>query len=193
MKVGFFGGSFDPFHFGHLSLMVEIKELCSFDRIFVCPAYVSPFKQDKPPIATPSHRLEMVKRGVADLPWAEATDREIKRPPPSYTIDTVRRLIRGREDSFHLILAEDSLKGLSLWKEWETLLSLAPPVIGVRRGYPERKVRDLFPVARYVRTAVMEISSQHIRERLAEGLYCGHAVPAKILDYIADHHLYLRG
>ncbi len=165
--VGFFGGSFDPIHFGHIGLAVELMEKHKLDAVLFCPAYCSPFKKDEPPVASPLDRLEMLKLAL-ELPQFKISTLEIDRKGTSYTVDTLRAL-KKEGINLKLLLSEESARHLNKWKEPEELLQIAPPLIGRRE---------------------IQISSTEIRERLKKKLYCGHLVPAKTLDYIQKHRLY---
>lgn len=165
--VGFFGGSFDPIHFGHIGLAVQLLETYHLDEILFCPAFCSPFKTATPPLASPADRLEMLRLAL-DHPQFKITTHELDRPRPSYTIDTLRAL-QAPDVQFRLLLSEEAAIHLNKWKESEELLRLAPPLIAARE----------FP-----------ISSTDIRSRLGKGLYCAHLVPMNTLRYICSHHLY---
>jgi nicotinate-nucleotide adenylyltransferase len=165
--VGFFGGSFDPIHFGHITLAIELMEEHALDEVLFCPAYCSPFKTDKPPVAGPKDRLAMLKLAL-EIPPFKITSWELDREGPSYTIDTIRAL-QTEGVQYRLLLSNEAAKDLKQWKEVEALVRLAPPLIG------ERKT---------------PISSTQIRERLQKNLYCGHLIPAKVLEYIRKHDLY---
>lgn len=166
--IGFFGGSFDPIHFGHISLAVELLEAHRLDEILFCPAFCSPFKTATPPIASPQHRLAILKLAL-DHPQFKITTLELDRAGCSYTIDTIKALQTGGIQ-FRLILSDEAAAHLDQWKETEELIRLAPPLIGPRK---------------------IDISSTEIRARLKKKLYCGHLVPAKALEYIQRHQLYL--
>src|SRR3990167_2141246 len=167
-KVGFYGGSFDPIHFGHLSLAISILEKHRLDQILFCPAYCSPFKKDKPPHASGEDRLEMLKRSL-NHPKFSICSWEIEQKLPSYTIDTIRHLKKTCDGLLYLILADDVAKDLNQWKEPQELVTLSPPLIG-KRSFP--------------------ISSNEIRARLKNKLYCRHLVPKEALDFIQQHGLY---
>ena len=163
--IGFFGGSFDPIHFGHITLAVHILETHQLKEILFCPAFCSPFKSGSPPHASAEHRLAMLKLAL-DHPQFKITTIELDRGGPSYTIDTLRALqIKG----LRLILSNEAAAHLNKWKETEELLKLAPPLIGPREN---------------------GISSTEIRARLKQKLYCGHLIPAKTLEYIKKNNIY---
>lgn len=178
--IGFFGGSFDPIHFGHINLALQLLELHRLDEVLVCPAFCSPFKSAKPPVASPEHRLAMLRLGLEGVPKFRITSLEIEREGPSFTIDTIHLLLEKERAQFRLLVSEETAAHFDRWKESAELLRLAPPLIGTRKtaepGHPS--------------TPIMDISSTDIRNRIAKGLYCGHLVPAKTLDYICKHLLY---
>ena len=191
-KVGFFGGSFDPIHLGHLNLALQIMELKGLDQILFCPANVSPTKERQPPVAEAKHRLAMLQLALEDVPGCDPYDGEIKRPPPSYTIDTLKD-VKGE---LYLIVAEDTAYGFGEWKEIETLLEMAPPLVGVRHGFDKEKLNCLpASIQEKIQKGrcsipAFDISSTVVRERLKKRLYCGHLVQGKVLDYIHQNTIY---
>jgi len=197
-KVGFFGGTFDPIHLGHLNLAIQIGEKRKLDEILFCPAFLSPLKEKSPPQASGLQRLQMAALALEDLPHFHVTALEIERGSTSYTIDTIRTLIQeeGKQKEFFLLLAEDVAYSLDKWKEPEELLSLAPPLVGTRFGFERQKINRLSPSIQSFleegecKIASMDISSTDIRKRLKKYLYCGHLLSRKVLDYIYDNQLY---
>ena len=188
--VGFFGGTFDPIHFGHLHLAIALLEKEKLDEILFCPAFCSPFKTQTPPQASPEHRLAMLRLGLEGIPHFRITPIEIERKGPSYAIDTLRAL---KQDGvqLRLLLSEETAEHFALWKEVEALIQLAPPLVGTRGQSAPLKgpFADVLKKGS-TRTKTIEISSTEVRDRLQKKLYCGHLVPAKILDYIRSHCLY---
>lgn len=191
-KKGFFGGSFDPIHFGHLNLAIQLMEKHGLDEVVLCPASISPHKGEAPPRAHGHHRLEMARIAVEPVKNFSVLDWEVKTEGPSYTVDTLRRLSLEKPAEWHLILGEDTLTEFARWKEPEVILSLAPPLIGRRPGTHKNISSQMGESLSKGMTeiAVMEISSTLLRDRLKKGKFCGHLVPAKVLDYIHQHHLY---
>ncbi|MEM7175028.1 MAG: nicotinate (nicotinamide) nucleotide adenylyltransferase [Chlamydiota bacterium] len=197
-KVGFFGGTFDPIHFGHLNLALQIREQCGLDEILFSPAQVSPTKQQYPPHAIAKHRLNMLMLALEGMAQVKIYDQELFRPPPSYTVDTMQELLKEeKEAQFYLILGQDTACSLGQWKGIEELIRLAPPLIGTRFGIKDKNLTGipeaiLREVERGVCSiAAMDISATKIRKRLKNHLYCHHLVPAKVLDYIYQNELYL--
>lgn len=191
-KIGFFGGTFDPIHFGHINLALYMLETQGLDEIFVCPARFSPHKEDELPVAK-EHRREMVRLAIEPLSRFKLIDLELDRAGPSYTIDTLRMLkTLFKNYEFRLILGEDVLHGLSRWKDVEEVLSLAPPLVGARPSQVSilnSSIKNLISEG-VVPAPIMEISSTDIRQRLKKGLFCGHLLPSKVLDYIYQNHVY---
>ena len=191
--VGFFGGTFDPIHWGHLHLAMNLMERGKLNEVWFCPAYISPHKTEIL-TAESKHRFKMVELAVSDITSFKVLDDEIKRPGPSYTFDTLKYLTSQHPDvKFHLLLGEDSLSKFNDWHRVEELVEMAPPMIGSRHGinaFASDLVRKIIDTGT-IRTPIIEISSTEIRERLMKGLYCGHLIPKKVLDYIYQNRLYL--
>lgn len=196
MKIGIFGGSFDPIHLGHINLIIQIKEQKQLDKILFCPTFVSPFKQKNPPKASSKHRLEMLKIAIEPLDFAEIIDLEIKKAGPSYTIDTLRKLQEMfPKDDLFLVAGEDVLDHFSYWKEPENIVKIAKPLIGSRKQQCsslknlENSLKTIFETG-FCPIKNFDISSTDIRERLQKKLYCGHLLLTKVIDYIHKHELY---
>ncbi|QZA58510.1 nicotinate (nicotinamide) nucleotide adenylyltransferase [Candidatus Rhabdochlamydia porcellionis] len=191
-KIGLFGGSFDPFHFGHLNLIVNLLEHAHLDKVFICPAKSTAFKI---PHVSIEHRTSMLQLMIEESPSLTLLDWEIQMQKP-YTIDTVKRLKKRGEIDLFLLLGEDLLPNLHLWHQIEDLLRLVTPLIASRfvtsqfidfklSSQAESKLKKGF-----IKIPLMEISSEVIRQRLQQRKFCKHLVPAKILDYIQVNHLY---
>ncbi len=186
--VGLFGGAFDPIHFGHLNLAVALWETERFSKIIFCPAACSPFKLEAPPAVSGEQRVEMVRLALASYPYFQVSDLEIKRPPPSYSIDTVRALqLRG---PLRLLLSEESAAYLHLWKEAELLFQVAPPMVGSFLCSDRRRLNNENIQYECVTIPHLEISSTRVRQRLCAQKPCWHLVPKEVLEYISMHNLY---
>lgn len=177
-KAGILGGTFDPVHFGHINLALSLKESCGLDVVYFVPAGTSPFKESAPPTVSGEHRLEMLKRAIAPIPEFQVLDWEVKEKGPSYTINTVRKLAESGSMELHLLIGEDHSATLHLWKDAEELVRLAPPLVGARTNKGT------------VAIPILDISSTMVRARLSQKKYCGHLVPASVLEYIKQHNLY---
>lgn len=192
-KIGFFGGTFDPIHFGHLFLALQLAEKAKLDEVWVCPAFCSPFKNNCPSQASALHRLEMVRLAVTDIPGFKVLSLEVDLQKISYTIDTIQALPPAE---YRLLLSEESASTFLKWKNADLLAHLAPPLIGCRSSFQVTEFQEYawkensFLQKGMTATRRMEISSTEIRGRLKNKQYCGHLVPAKALDYIEHHQLY---
>jgi cytidyltransferase-like protein len=115
-----FGGSFDPVHEGHLKTAEALRLALGLSSVTLLPAARSPLK----PAGTPdSHRLSMLQRAIVDYPGLLVDDRELRRPPPSYSVDTLRELRAeiGSDWPLGWVIGTDTLQGLSQWKDWQQL------------------------------------------------------------------------
>lgn len=198
-KIGLFGGTFDPIHLGHLMLALELQEKCALSEVWFIPAK-NPALRAETQSATPEERLEMVRLAIEGIPGFFLNEIEMKREGVSYTIDTLRELKkRHPEHQFFLLMGEDVALGFPKWKESLEILQEIPLVVGARSGFEmQKKILNLdFPLK--IREAVMkgiystklmDIEGKEIRKRLKERLYCGHLLPAKVLDYIYQNQLY---
>lgn len=198
-KIGFYGGSFDPIHFGHINLALQMLEIHKLDHILFSPAVCSPHKTKTPPLANYEQRAHLVELAIEGIPQFSLTRIQEDLGDISYHIDTIRLLQKDekyKNAKIYLILAEDAIEKFYLWKDVFTLCDLAPPLFGTRKDflkdlkdYPDK---NLVPIIKkgLTSTKVMEISSTELRKRLKNKLYCNHLLPAKVLDYIYKDHLY---
>jgi nicotinate-nucleotide adenylyltransferase len=196
-KIGIYGGTFDPIHFGHLNLAFELMEKGNLNEIWFVPAQVNPHKLNDRP--TPFiHRLAMLERAVKEIPCFLVKDLEGKRAPPSYTLHTLQLLKEENpQDQFYLLLGEDSIPGFFHWYQPQEILKIASVLIGSRVGHWQFQQYPSYPLEireaieqGLIQTRLMDISGTQIRERMARNLYCGYLAPDKVLEYIKENHLY---
>ena len=152
-RIGIYGGSFDPVHYGHLNVAKSAIERLSLDKLIVIPANVSPFKSDRHqgPVYEWAGHLEQVRAIFAGLDKCVVDDRELKRGGVSYAIDTVREIrAEYSASSLHLyfIIGEDSVEGLPRWKDYETLKTLCEFVPFPRTKESSTEIRALFADAK---------------------------------------------
>lgn len=191
MKVGVFGGTFNPPHMGHLIVAEYVCEKLNLDRILFIPTAVPPHKQGLD-IVEAHHRYEMVLCAIQGNRRFEASDVEITRGGVSFTVETLQYLHKQRhEDSFHLLIGVDNLMGFHTWKEPERILELASVVAMTRPGFSLKSFDDKFR-NRILICDVPEIAieSRTIRARVAEGKSIRYLVPVAVEAYIAKHNLY---
>lgn len=194
-KIGLYGGTFDPIHFGHVNLAIEMIEKGKVDAVYLCPAQTSPFKKEGAAVSG-EHRLKMIERAIAGIPGISLIQNELNRPAPSYTIDTLKELIASAQEptQFSLILGEDALDNLERWHKIHEIVRLVPLLIGSRAGaiytgHTDPLLSEAIELG-WVPTRILEISATEIRDRLSKGLYCGHLLHKEVLDYIKEYRLY---
>ena len=193
MRVGIFGGSFNPPHIAHLAVAEVCAEAAGLDRVLWIPAATPPHKRDDPALASPEHRLAMVRLATAGNPLFDVSDIEIARAGVSYTIDTLRALRAERPtDELRLILGSDSLDAFLSWKAPEDILAIAPLVVYGRPGsVPGAELQSPFSErALLVEGPPLDLSSTLIRSRLMAGRTVRYLVPDSVQDYIKTNGLY---
>lgn len=186
MKLGIFGGSFDPIHVGHLIVACEALHEAALDRVLVVPTGHPPHKPDRALVAI-EDRVAMVRLAIAGVPGLEACGVEA-RHEAVYTVDTLK-WARNRYDDpeLFLILGEDSLAEFHTWRQTDELLRLATLLVYRRRG--ARTTGVAFP-HRLLGGDTIEVSSSAIRRRVAEGAPVRFWVPEAVRRYIERHGLY---
>ena len=200
-SIGVLGGTFDPFHLGHLALARAGRDALGLERVFVMPAAQPPHKPDRP--VTPGEvRLAMVEAGIAGEPRLEASRLELDRSGPSWTVDTVRELSEsalaaGLAPDLTIILSAESFAGFRSWREPDRILELARVAVAPRAG---TALPDEASVARLAGGAIdrvmaipgpaLEISASDIRRRVARGERVDALVPAGVAEVIARFGLY---
>ncbi len=186
MRIGVFGGSFDPVHHGHLIAASCLREALALDRVHLVVARQQPLKQGRHR-AAPEDRASMVELAVEGAPEMIVDRQELCRPEPSYTVDTLRTLRRTHpEAELVLLLGADAAGELDHWHEPGEVRRLARLAV-FRRG----DERDSDPSA--VSVPRVDISSTEIRLRVAAGRSIRYWVPDAVADYIAQHGLYRDG
>jgi nicotinate-nucleotide adenylyltransferase len=183
------GGSFDPFHNGHLAMVETLLRRGLADRVLVVPAQQSPHKE--PPVAPAAHRLEMARRALAGCSGAEVLSREIERGGISYTVETLQELATAfRDDPLRLVLGADSLASFARWRQPAHVLELAELIVFVRAGKCTCLPEELEGRIRTVEDFAMDVSATAVRRELAAGRRPLALVPEPVLAYIAEHDLY---
>ena len=189
MKIGLYGGSFDPVHLGHILVAQAAVEELGLDRIFLIPAAHSPFKLAAQ-FAPAEARLRFLRLALAGRPQCEVDDQEIRRGGVSFSIDTLRDYARRfpAAELFYLIGADNVAK-LNEWREPEELARLAEFVVVPRPG----DVAASFPPpfrGRALKGFPLGISSSQIRARLRDGLPIDPLVPTAVAEAIKNSGLY---
>lgn len=186
MRLGIFGGSFDPPHVGHLLVVADAFEALSLDRLVFVPAAVQPLKAAQA-AAAPQNRITMVRLLVGDDPRFSVDPIEIEREGLSYTVDTLAAFAeRYPEAQRFFLVGTDVLASFRQWREPEQVLRLATLAVMQRHGesgpVPDGAVR--------VETRRVDVSSSEIRERVQTGRAIRGFVPEAVAAYIAEQRLY---
>jgi nicotinate-nucleotide adenylyltransferase len=195
MRLGLFGGTFDPIHMGHLILAESCREACALDRVWFVVAGAPPHKPGER--TSVADRLEMVRIAIAGHPAFEVSDLETRRPGPHYSVETIEQVHRERpDDALFFLIGADSLADLPQWREPGRIASMATVVVVDRPGVPlapPSRWPDLGPSAlpfRRVTIPPIGIASHDLRRRVSEGRSIRYQVPRGVEAYIDAHGLY---
>jgi nicotinate-nucleotide adenylyltransferase len=218
MKIGIFGGTFNPIHYGHLRSAEEIREVFGLDTVVFIPSGNPPLKRKG--LAEAKHRYNMVKIAAGSNPFFEVLDIECVRPGKSYTVNTLEHLQDNYAGSeFYFVLGIDAFLDMPSWREPEKILSLTNFIVLSRPG---KTFTDLFSspylamkktqLARLDRGEIatgktvlrsgkkvllakvtpIGISSTHIRNSLKKGCSIKYLLPAAVESYIISKNLYMK-
>jgi nicotinate-nucleotide adenylyltransferase len=197
VNIGVLGGTFDPIHIGHLVVAEEARIKVGFNEVLFVPAG-QPLLKPARSITPAAHRVQMVRRAIADNPHFKLCTLEVERPGPSYTVDTLTMLREqlGSEASLSFILGRDTLAGLPSWKEPKKLVQLCRLVVAPRLGskdlkHLETEIPGLLDKVIQLDMPVIGISSSGIRRRIAQGLPIRYLVPAEVERYITEQKIYM--
>lgn len=209
-RVGIFGGTFDPVHFGHLRSAEEIREALVLDKVVFMPSYIHPFKSTKD-VAEADHRLAMVKLAIASNPFFEVSDFEIRKRDVSYTTLTLEHFNKEfPNEDFYFIVGVDGWNEITLWYEYRRIFELASVVVHNRSKVAPPSSFKLLPPEDaenfresdncyihksgkkvvFVAVTELEISATEIRKRVRGGKSARYLTPDSVLDYIDEHRLY---
>jgi len=208
--LAFFGGTFDPIHYGHLKPVASLAQHAGFDQVILLPNNVPPHRPQ--PEASSQQRLHMVELAVAGNPLFSVDPRELCVDTPSYTIETLETLRKehGEHCPLAFIIGQDSLLTLHKWHRWESLLNVCHLVVMARPGYQEQldtpALQSWYDIHRatdaqqlkqnpagfiyQANTPLLDISATEIRERRHAGLDCSDLLPYAVERYIESQGLY---
>lgn len=209
MPIGILGGTFDPVHFGHLRLALEVQQRLQLETVRLVPLYLPPHREA--PAASAAQRLKMLQLAVADTGGLIVDDCELARKGTSYTIDTVRLLRERHPDRpLCLIVGMDAFRKLDTWRDWSALLDFVHLVIVDRAGqdlnianpalaqlYTSHRTDDKAVLGGTTAGAIirvdaplLEISATAIRDRLRRGGNIKFLLPDAVITYIEQESLY---
>jgi len=200
MRLGVFGGAFDPIHNGHLLLAEQCREQCQLDEVWFVPTKFPPHK-DADSLSPDADRVEMLKLATAGRSEFVVSEIELNREEVSWTVDTLRQLREERpDDELFLLIGADSLRDFPTWKEPEAIAELAS-VIAVNRGEAsleeltaEELTVDLSPklsdIVQLVTMPGISISATDLRRRVSDGKSIRYLVPRAVEEFIQSRALF---
>lgn len=205
-----FGGTFDPIHNGHLRCALELTQVLPVRQVHLVPCQIPPHRER--PGATPEQRLAMLQLAVAGEACLQVDDRELRRPGPSWSVDTLMSLRQeyGASQPLAMVLGWDAFLGLPDWSRRDALLELAHLIVLARPGQSGEAgpaLRDLLdryalksgehlntsPAGRILRLSLpsaMQISATYIRRLLAGQDSVRYLLPDEVIEFIHTHQLY---
>jgi len=189
VRIGIFGGTFDPPHIGHLIAAQDAREALQLDRVLFVPAGQPPHKSQRP-ISDGAVRRAMLEAALEDDPGFEVCLIELERTGASYTVDTLRQLLQERPgDSFFLLVGADQVRDFQTWHEPEEIVRLVTVVPLARAGvdtFPALESRLHAPV----RVTRIDVSATDIRERVRTGKTIRYLVLPAVEQLIRQRGLY---
>jgi len=197
LRIGLFGGTFDPPHGGHVTVARDVADVLRLDHVLWIPAGAPPHKADAP-VSQASLRLEMVRAAAAADPRFQVSDLELRREGPSFTVDTLREVRRRHPDAeLFLIVGADQLKVFDTgWKDPEEILRLATLTVMDRDGEDAAATAPDMPGMEHlvhVPVTRVDVSSSEVRRRVATGEPISEMIPEAVADIVRREGLYRRG
>jgi len=220
MRIGLFGGTFNPVHYGHLRAAKEVCEGFNLKNLYFIPSALPPHKDIKD-VASAVDRIEMTRMAVADNPEFILSDVELKRPGLSYTIDTVKHFqeIQSAKTELFLIMGVDAFLEIDTWKSFEQLFRMLPMIIMTRPlpdGRPHslewknmtefmhKKISSAYHFSEKdscyrheqhypvyrFNISMLDISGTNIRKRIQQGQSIRFLVPENVENYIYERGIY---
>lgn len=185
MKIGVFGGTFDPVHNGHINAIVETYIRLNLDKIIVVPTYTSPFKTVS--VTADNDRLAMLRLAVKTFDFVEIDTFEVDQERVTYTFDTLKYLReKYADDELYFIIGTDHYLSFDKWANADQLHALAQFVVLARNN-------DIISVNKpfiKLTTNIVEVSSTTIRSRVTSNIEVRHLMHENVYDYIKEHRLY---
>lgn len=188
MRIGVFGGTFDPPHLGHLVMASEACQALALDTVLWIPSAEHPFKRGR--VRTPAElRLQMVQAAIQGDPRFQASDLELRRPGPSYTVDTLRHLASAHPAAeLHLLVGADVVREMPAWHQPAEVARHARVAVFARAG--EGVPEGLPFAAQVVQVPRLDVSATEIRRRVAAGQTIRYLVPDAVRALIEARGAY---
>ena len=203
MRIGVFGGTFDPVHLGHLLIAEKARVNLQLQEVIFVPAGI-PWMKTEQSITSSEHRVNMVNIAIMSNPFFRVSCFEVEKAGASYTVETLEEMAKIHEGAkLFLIVGSDIIEEFDKWKAPDKVLQFAHLVIFNRRMIRNRgsddydipskvKGTDITKIT-WVPGPELKISSSNIRRRVSEGKSIRDMVSDEVIKYIADHGLYLDG
>lgn len=214
MDAGLYGGTFNPLHNGHLGTISHVKAAFQLDKIVLFPSAIPPHK-NSPDLIHAKDRLHMVRESIREMEGFEASDIELRRSGPSFTIDTIREFKGSMEpdDRCYLLMGSDAFFDIPTWKQTQEIFKALPLIVMSRGGvqvpgafprfidehiskgytWKEGENRFVHPALQSIHICSVpriDISSTLIRNRIQQGLPVSGLVPAAVESLIIEKELY---
>lgn len=206
--IGILGGTFDPVHFGHLRMALELQQAYNLAEVRFIPCWQPVHRTS--PIATPEQRLAMLACAIANESTLKVDDCEVQRKGPSYMIETIEALREKLPNTpLCLILGVDAWSEFATWQRYETILRLSHLIIAQRPSYPlpetgavaallqQHLKQDTSTLRKSLGGNIMlrpvtslEISATAIRNQIAQDQDPRYLLPDSVYDYIVKHRIY---
>jgi len=214
LRVGLFGGTFNPVHWGHLRAAEEIREMFDLKKVIFIPNNISPHKESRE-IVSAHHRLRMLDLAIIDNPQFFTSDVELKRPGKSYSIETISyfKHTLGRELNLFFILGTDAFLEITNWKNYQELFSLCNFIVMSRPRYELEELHQFIPNKvkkdfryqpdenRFIHSSnfffffvgitAIDISSNSIRSFIKDGRSIKYLLPEEVENYVKEHKFYM--
>ncbi len=199
MKIGLYGGTFDPIHKGHILPVREALRALDLDRVLYLPTAEPPHKTGKV-VASAQARFTMVELALLWEPGMMVSTAELDRPGPHFTVDTLTRFCEAQpDDAFVLLVGSDAFASFDTWRSWQKILELAEIAVLMRPGWGRDRLEDVLSdelreaVAsgrvRYLDNRPVAASSSDLRVQVAKGS-APSPIPRLVLDYLRKYDLY---
>lgn len=183
MKIGIFGGTFDPIHIGHVNVVEEVKFALGLDKIIVVPAFLSPHKSSSTLGA--EERMRCVSLALEDYGNVFVSDFEISQGKSIYSYDTLQYFNHlYPDDEIIFIIGTDQYVNFDKWYRYDDILKIFRVAV-VRRYYDDTKIRAPFEK---LETPIFDVSSTLIRERMVNNEPFQHLVPHAVYQYLKENH-----
>jgi nicotinate-nucleotide adenylyltransferase len=202
-RIGILGGTFDPIHIGHLIIAETVRGSYDLKKVLFIPSAHPPHKKERK-VSKADHRYQLVSLSVADNPFFEVCDAEMRRKGKSYSVETLRALQQheGGSADYFFVIGGDSVPELRTWKNIEELARLCTLVVVARPGWEMNRIaEEELGLPQWIKKGLLQnvvsgpmigLSSTDIRDRIKKGQSIRYLVPRAVEEYIVAQGLYGR-